>query len=157
MATGQASYGNSGETGTDTLSQNSSSFGQDSDLGQSSQSGESGQGRDTRLFSGSGDDMGSSSGGGETGRPGVDGSMDTSSQSGTTNVGGSTGRSGIEGSLDSSDQTTGQQGSGDQDFADQGQGAMNEDLMGSDDDSGTTDIEVERSQGRESDIEGSSL
>ena len=38
------------------------------------------------------------------------------------------------------------------------QGAMNEDLMGSDEeDSGTTDIETERSQGRENDIEGSSL
>lgn len=48
-----------------------------------------------------------------------------------------------------------QQGSqSDQDFADQGQGALNEDLMGSD---GTTDIEVERSQGRESDVEGKGL
>lgn len=46
-----------------------------------------------------------------------------------------------------------QQGSGDQSFADQGQGAMNEDLMGSSDD-GTTDIEIERSHGRESDVEG---
>jgi hypothetical protein len=61
------------------------------------------------------------------------------------------------GGFGGSGQTTGKQGSGDQNFADQGQGAMNEDLMGSDEDSGTTDIEVERSQGRESDIEGSSL
>ncbi len=51
--------------------------------------------------------------------------------------------------------------SSDQDFAEQGQGALNEDLMGSDqeedDDLGTTDIETERSQGREPDIEGSAL
>lgn len=96
MASGQASYGNSGDTGT--LSQNSSDLGQQSDMGQS------GQQQDSGLFSGSEDDMGSS---------------------------------------------------GDQNFADQGQGALNEDRMGSDE--GTTDIEIERSQGRESDIEGSSL
>jgi hypothetical protein len=46
-----------------------------------------------------------------------------------------------------------------QNFADQGQGAMNEDMMGSDQDDGrsTNDIEIERSQGNESDVEGSSL
>nr|WP_314446470.1 hypothetical protein [uncultured Sphingomonas sp.] len=155
-STGQASYGNSGDTGSATLSQNSTSLGQESDIGQS------GQGRDTGLFSGSDDDLGSS-----TGRTGIDGSMDQSGQSGTrpgSNEGGSTGRAGIEGSLDtqsdeglSTGQATGQQASGNQNFADQGQGAMSEDLLGSDRDSGTTDIEVERSQGRESDIEGSSL
>lgn len=48
-----------------------------------------------------------------------------------------------------------QSGSDSQDFAEQGQGALDED---DDDDAiGTTDIETERSQGRESDIEGSSL
>jgi hypothetical protein len=152
-STGQASYGNSGETGTDTLSQNSSSFGQDSDLGQSNQTGQSqqsGQGSSNGLFSGSGNDMGTSSAG--TGRLGIEGSLDGSNQSGN-DMGGSTGRSGTEGSMSE----TGQQGSGDQNFADQGQGALNEDTMGSDQDRGTTDIEVERSQGRESDIEGSSL
>jgi hypothetical protein len=127
MATGQASYGNSGEATT--LSQNSSSFGQDSDLGQSDQSQQSSEGSDSSLFRGSDDDLGSAG-------------------SGQAGGGGDVGGSG---------QIAGQQGSGDQDFADQGQGALNEDLMGSDDDGGTTDIEVERSQGRESDIEGSSL
>ena len=48
-------------------------------------------------------------------------------------------------------------GPGDQNFADQGQGALNEDTMGSAQNRDTTDIEAERSQGRESDIEGSSL
>ena len=73
-STGQASYGNSGETGTDTLSQNSSSFGQDSDLGQSNQtdqSQQSGQGSSNGLFSGSGNDMGTNSAG--TGRSGIEG------------------------------------------------------------------------------------
>ena len=96
-STGQASYGNSGQA--DTLSQNSSFEGQESDFGQAG-----GQGSESTLFKGSQDDTG----------------------------GGASG----------------------QQFADQGQGAMNEDLMGAD---GTTDIEVERSQGRENDIEGSSL
>lgn len=103
--TGQAAYGNSGET--DTLSQNSSSLGQESDMGQAGGGG--------ALFSGSGEDMGSAQG------------------------------------------ASAEQGSDRQDFADQGQGALNEDLMGSSDDGGTTDIEIERSQGRESDIKGSSL
>jgi hypothetical protein len=116
MATGQASYGNSGEA--DLLSQNSSSQGQESDMGESGE-----QGGDSSLFAGSEHDMGSSG-----------------------QAGGGTGSTG---------QSASQQGSGaDQSFADQGQGALNEDLMGSD---GTTDIEVERSQGRESDIEGNSL
>ncbi|GAA4005108.1 hypothetical protein [Sphingomonas humi] len=115
MSTGQASYGNSGETGTDTLSQDSSSLGQESDLGQTNQSADNRQDGDRSLFRGSDKDMGST---GETDRQ----------------------------------DTTGQ------DFADQGQGALNEDLMGSDEDTArNTDIETERSQGRESDIEGSSL
>jgi hypothetical protein len=105
METGQASYGNSGEA--DLLSQNSSSMGQESDMGQS--------GEGSSLFSGSEDDMGGSSSG--------QAMSDQGSQS-------------------------------DQSSADQGQSALNEDLMGSD---GITDIEVERSQGRESDIEGNSL
>jgi hypothetical protein len=108
METGQASYGNSGEA--DLLSQNSSSMGQESDLGQSG-----GQSSDNSLFSGSEDDMGGSSSGQSMSDQGIQ-----------------------------SDQIS----------ADQGQSALNEDLMGSD---GITDIEVERSQGRESDVEGNSL
>lgn len=152
-STGQASYGNSGETDADTLSQNSTSLGQDSDLGQSNQTGQAGQtgqSSDSGLFSGSNDDLGTSSAG--TGRTGIEGSIDDPNLS-DKDLGGSTGRSGIDGSLDEADQQTPR----DQDFADQGQGALNEDAMGSAKDRGTTDIEAERSQGRESDIEGSSL
>lgn len=144
-STGQASYGNSGETGTDTLSQNSSSLGQDSDLGQSNQASQSNQGSNSGLFGGPSSDMGSGSAG--TGRTGIEGSLDGPNQS-ESDMGGSTGRSGIEGSLDET---------GEQDFADQGQGALSEDAMGSSQNRGTTDIETERSQGRETDIEGSSL
>lgn len=107
MTTGQASYGNSGET--DTLSQNSSSSGQESDMG---------QGGDGGLFNSSQEDRGGSA----------------------------------------PSQAAGQQpSSSGQASSEQGQDAQSEDLMGSDDDSGTTDIEIERSQGRESDVEGSSL
>ena len=52
METGQASYGNSGET--DTISRQDSDLGQSADLGQSQQDGNSG------LFSGAADDMGDS-------------------------------------------------------------------------------------------------
>lgn len=52
METGQASYGNSGET--DTISRQDSDLGQSADLGQSQQGGNSG------LFSGAADDMGDS-------------------------------------------------------------------------------------------------
>lgn len=110
-STGQASYGNSGESDTGTISQNISDTGQEADLGQSD---------DPKLFSGSDDDLGGSASSGQQG-----GESDASGMRST-----------------------------DQSFADQGQGAMLEDTKGSD---GTTDIEVERSQGRESDIEGSSL
>lgn len=114
MSTGQASYGNSGET--DELSQNSSSLGQENDMGQD-RGDQGGQ----RLFSGSDDDLG---GAGSDGMPSALG-------------GGGYGGSG---------QTT---GGDDQDFASDGQGALDDN-----DGDGTTDIEIERSQGRESDVEG---
>jgi hypothetical protein len=96
-ATGQASYGNSGDTGelssgdTGELSQQRSDFGQEADLG-----GDGSQ--NSPLFGGSADD------------------------------------------------TAG--------HAEQGSADRSEELDGS---QGTTDIEIERSQGRENDIEGRSL
>ncbi|GAA4027013.1 hypothetical protein GCM10022281_02050 [Sphingomonas rosea] len=98
MATGQASYGNSGDTGT---------VDQQADNAPDSAS----QGGD-RLFSGSSDDLGSS------------GQAQSSANLGTD---------------------------GAQDFAADGQGASTEDPTA------TTDVESERSQRRDSDIEGSSL
>ncbi|NJC06946.1 hypothetical protein GGQ97_002739 [Sphingomonas kaistensis] len=139
MSTGQASYGNSGDTGSETLDPNGSSLGQESDEGQS---GETGEGRETRLFSGTENDLGSAG----TGRSGIAGSVDDPNRS-NANLGGSTGRSGIEGSLDAEDQS----------FADQGQGAMSGDAMGSAEKGGTTDIDTERAHSRDGDIEGSSL
>ncbi len=139
-STGQASYGNSGDTGVATPGQNSEGVGRETDLSQSNQrEAQSNNG----LFSGSGNDMGANSAG--TGRSGIEGSLDGSSQS-ETDVGGSTGRSGISGSLSETEE---------QDFADQGQGALNEDAMGSSEEQRTTDIETERAQGRTTDIEGS--
>lgn len=150
MSTGQASYGNSGEGSPDASGENKSSHGQNEALGET--------GRDTDLSSTSDSDTGSSSAG--TGRSGIDGSMD--SDQSTRNAAGSTGRSGIEGSLDSSAQSgftpsMGQQDSSEQGFANQGQGAPDQATMSTDRQSGTHDIEMERSQGRENDIEGSSL
>ena len=137
--TGQASYGNSGQADALTQSQNSSDMGQDADMGQAASGQGSGSQGSGFIGSGSsGNDMGSSSGQSEgmplgTAGGGYGGSADTT---------GGQSSSGMA-----------QAGSSDQDFADQGQGAMNEDLMGSeqddDDDLGTTDIETERSQGRE--------
>ncbi len=111
VSTGQASYGNSGQSSSETLSQNDSDLGRKTDLGQSG---------DRKLFSASDDDLGSSAAAGDQGI--------------------------------NSDPS--QMRSDDQSFEDQGQGALSEDTMGSD---GTTDFGTERSLGRESDIEGSSL
>lgn len=141
-STGQASYGNSGETGAGTPSQNGDGVGRETDL---SQSGQQESQSNNGLFSGSSNDMGANSAG--TGRSGIEGSLDGSNQS-ANDMGGTTGRSGIEGSLSETDE---------QNFSDQGQGAMSEDAMSSSRDRVTTDIETERSQGRETDIEGSSL
>jgi hypothetical protein len=134
-ATGQASYGNSGDTGA-SQSQNSSDLGQASDMGQSTSPEQSG-------FIGSGnpaDDRG--------------GSSSSANQQGTD-----AGQSGNPGSTPSG--SIQQDGSTEQDFAFQGQGALDRDIMGdgqnSSESRGTDDIEVERSQGREPGIDGSSL
>jgi hypothetical protein len=105
METGQASYGNSGET--DTISRQDSDLGQSADLGQSQQDGNSG------LFSGSADDLGDS----------------TSSEM----------------NLDTQPE---------QQFSPDGQGALDEQGRSP---MGSTDIESERSERRDSDIKGSSL
>jgi hypothetical protein len=116
VSTGQASYGNSGETGAGMPGQG---LDQETNLGQMNPADQqSGNG----LFSGSGNDMGSSS---------------------TAN-----GSSDVEDTLNKADE---------QDFADQGQGALSDDAMASSQERGTTDLETERSQGRPTDTEGSSL
>ncbi len=86
-----------------------------------------------------------------TGRSGIPGSIDDVHQS-DQSTGAGTGRSDIDGSLGNTDEEA-----EDQNFAQQGQGALAEDLMGSAGKSGGSDLETERSQGRESDVEGSSL
>jgi hypothetical protein len=132
-STGQASYGNSGET--DTLqSQNGSDFGQESDMGQSTPQEQSG-------VIGSGNSSNDIGGSGSSTEP-ADASGDQLSNPAVT--------------------TGGQKDeSGEQDFAFQGQGALNRDIMGDGQNSskrqGTDDIEVERSQGREPGIDGSSM
>ena len=137
--TGQAAYGNSGQADAETMtqSQNSSDMGQQADMGQAANANDTGEGMPLGT-----------AGGGYGG-------------SGETQSGGQSG-SGFVGSSSDNSGEYHQSSAGDQDFAEQGQGAMNQDLMGSDDEdgddyAGTTDIETERSQGRESDIEGSSL
>lgn len=74
-----------------------------------------------------------------------------------TQSGGQSGSGFVGSSSDTSSDYLQTQDDDDQDFADQGQGALQDDTMGQGEDPGTTDIEIERSQGRESDIEGSSL
>ena len=133
-ATGQASYGNSGETDTE-QSQNSPSLGQESDMGQTPSPEQSGF-----ISSGnSADDTGSADG--DMNRQGA--SSDQSGASGFISPG-----------------SPQQDGSAEQDFASQGQGAIDsENLAGKSksDSHGTDDIEVERSQGREQGIDASSM
>ena len=99
-STGQASYGNSGQTDQMTDTEHSPSFGQEPDIDSSNQDSSSFIGSQ-----GSSDDIGAAS---------------------------------------------------QQDTDEQDEGSKT-DNMSDDVSSGTTDIEIERSQGRESDIEGSSL
>lgn len=101
ISSGQASYGNSGETDTMSQSRNRSDEGQQADMGQA----------------------------------------------------GGKGGSGFVGSSANDSGEYLQSSAGDRDFAEQGRGAIEDPSV----DAAGADVETERSQGRESDIEGSSL
>lgn len=158
-STGQASYGNSGEADLlsqgqqgQAQSQNSPSFGQDNDLGDAA--GNSPAGSSGFIGSGtSGNDMGasSSSNSASAQHEGMPLGTAGGGYGGSSETSGSSGSQAINKTDDASGRDPSASG-----FADQGQGAPKEDTKDGET-SGITDIEIERSQGRETDIEGSAL